>query len=250
MVCAPASATISCVEYPADANCARVSAPDSVSAGIRFSGSAPSASTRPKDTSIFGPPVSSTAYAPAAAMTSANESPAAGPARVASYTLVTGPRPRLRPKLSGRVSSNLTEPFIPPSPVACLYVPESWNTSLSTAGALVCTMFSTSAARSASRACGVSTPAGADATAWAISTSKAVTVVAANKPVAASVKTPRRVRVEGRVRFEGVASAAPTAPSLSASASKATSRGMPLDAFLAKHDGDVMRRWDGDEDSR
>lgn len=65
------------------------------------------------------------------------------------------PRPRLRPKLSGRASSNLTEAFIPPSPVASLYVPESWNTSRSTAGAFVLTMFSTRAALRAARASGV-----------------------------------------------------------------------------------------------
>merc|ERR1712216_677400 len=93
---------------------------------------------------MTGPPVSSTAYAPAAAMQSANDNPDAGPSRVASYTAFTGPRPRLRPNDSGRDSSYLTDTFIPPSSVAGLNVPASWNTRRSTAGALVLTMLSSS----------------------------------------------------------------------------------------------------------
>ena len=103
----------------------------------------------------------------------------------------THPRPRLRPKLSGRASSNLTEAFIPPSFVASLYVPESWNTSRSTAGAFVLTMFASNAALSAVLASGVSTvDAATAAPTLEVNTARGGSVVA-NRP-AANSSTSRR----------------------------------------------------------
>ena len=104
----------------------------------------------------------------------------------------THPRPRLRPKLSGRASSNLTEAFIPPSFVASLYVPESWNTSRSTAGAFVLTMFASNATLSAARASAVST-APDEATAaptLEVNTARGAVVVA--NRLAVNISTSRR----------------------------------------------------------
>mmetsp|Transcript_1900 Transcript_1900/g.7148 ORF Transcript_1900/g.7148 Transcript_1900/m.7148 type:complete len:215 (+) Transcript_1900:2130-2774(+) len=191
MVCAPARATISRVDIPIAPNTSLCSAPVRLSPGILPSGSALSASILPRGTSMTGPPVISTAYAPAAAMQSANDSPAAGPSLVASYTAVTGPRPRLRPNDSGRDSSYLTEAFMPPSLVAVLNVPASWNTRRSTAGALVLTMFASSAALSAARASGVSTRDEAATAGGGPATSAASGVVASKD--AANTRASRRV---------------------------------------------------------
>ena len=85
--------------------------------------------------------MSSTAYALAAAITSAKLNPEAGPSLVASNTAVTGPRPRFKPKLSGLESSKRTLALKPPSLSATDRVPESWNTSRKTAGAFVFATF-------------------------------------------------------------------------------------------------------------
>jgi hypothetical protein len=111
---------------------------------------------------------------------------------VASYTAVTGPNPRFKPKLSGLPNSNRTDAFAPPSFVATLRVPASWNTRRSTAGALVFTTFATRASRSAARASGVST---ADAAAVA---APAGTIAAGEaSAAAASAKSSRRAKRAG-----------------------------------------------------
>jgi hypothetical protein len=70
--------------------------------------------------------VNSTAYAPAHAIMSANDTlPAAAVSSKASYALFTTFNPRFKPNDSGRLSSYRTLAFIPPSFALAKYVPAS-----------------------------------------------------------------------------------------------------------------------------
>ena len=140
------------------------------------------------------------------------------------------PRPRLRPKLSGRASSNLTEAFMPPSPVASLYVPESWNTSLSTAGAFVLTMFASNATLRAARASGVST---VDVDAAAASAASTLDVIAARVPVVVVANRPAAYISTSRRRLVG-------------NVSEAESEDDEDDARVATR----VARWCDDDDDR